>query len=146
LINIRLLATIVATAKTRYDIGVWVGTFSNNAKTAVGSTACQKYYLYPNPGFNNPLNLTSGIGQWRNNDTDSCGDVLQDELNNLYLQDPNGTNSVLTVNCSDIGGNETGVLQLSTCVSWDNNDAGDADNCTSALTALPGTGSKCRCE
>jgi hypothetical protein len=149
MVNIRLMATFVATASTRYDMGVWIGTYSNNSKTAVGSTACQKYYLYPNPGFNNPLNISGGYGQWRNLDStstqpDSCGDVLKGEYTNLYLQDQGGANGVLTVQCSDIGGSgaRMGVLQLSTCLSWDNNAN---HQCTGALSALPGTGSKCRC-
>jgi hypothetical protein len=124
--------------------GVWIATYGYNAKTATQANACEKYYLYPNPGFNDPLNVAGGYGQWRNFDGDSCGDVRQGEYTFMALQDPNGANNILTVNCSDLAGSTaTGVLQLSTCLSWDNNAV---STCTGAATALPGTGSKCRCE
>ncbi len=144
LIKISLGATFVANAFTRYDMGVWIGTMGYNAKTETAANACEKYYLYPNPALGDPLNVVDGYGQWQNFDNDMCGDVLKGELTHMILQDKDGSDNVFMVNCSDlIGSASTGVLQLSTCLSWDNNAISP---CASAAEALPGTGAKCRCE
>ncbi len=142
MVKLSLGATFLANAFTRYDMGVWIATMGYNAKTEQTANACEKYYLYSSPG--QPINVVDGYGQWRKVDGDDCGDVLKGELTHMVLQDPDFTNQILTVNCSDIvAGASTGVLQLSTCLSWDNNEMA---TCTSAAQALPGTGSKCRCE
>lgn len=148
-VSIQFGSTLQTTGNIRYNIGMWVALDGGNARTGL----CARQMLVPPIAFGStPTNmqLNSGDGPFRNDDNStSCGDIEKGD-------NPDGTGSfnarytfkdfnnqtqriAYTLPC---GAAANGVLGISTCVSWDQNGGA----CSDINGAIPGTGSKCRCE
>jgi hypothetical protein len=117
-----LLARVVGTASERYDIGLYVGELGANAKT--GGNSCFRDIL-DFPADTGVFDLEGG--------GDVCGDVVQgtdafSEVTDFVLK------------CQDL--NNDGLVDVSTCTSWDNTKQ---NVCLSELDAVANTPAKCNC-
>ncbi len=153
--SITFRTDLLATAQSKYDIGIWVNTdggsvFTNAGGSGTTTEPCIGTFLSP-VTTGNP-NLTGGYGPYRSldgNPGDKCGDLTQGETNVVVFGEETGATGPsdlvpLTISCKNVGG----VVQFDTLVTW-----GQSQNekvCNSAtpdqnlLTALPaGTSSKC---
>ena len=130
--TLKLRARMIAGASERYDIGLFFARDGGDAFTG----DCQHDYLPPPLAPAASYNPTSGNGPYLDAEGsgDTCGDIEQGVETFRDLD-------VIVLECVDRNGD--GILDVATCVSWDNNKNG---LCTSAAQAIPGTGSKCRCE
>jgi hypothetical protein len=131
-------ADLVIGATTRYDLAMYIAT---DGGSALNGSSCYKDVLQPVAELNvagNPLNVL-GVGPFKNEDGDSCGEANQTVGAFYKLQQE------LTVTCVDT--NKDGVVDpISTCLSWANN--ADQYVCTGVTATMPGpgTGSKCYCQ
>lgn len=144
-LKVQLEASFIGNGLTRYDLGVFIGV---SGSEAFNGSSCQHYYLYPKPepgGFNGvggTLDIIDGYGQWKNFDGDQCGDLLKNEETHLHLQDYDSSDNILMLQCVPQPGSTSDRLEISYCLSWDNNAQG---YCAGMEGAIPGTSSKCRC-
>lgn len=142
-VTLFLRAELVAGAKDRYDIGLFVATDGGNARKG----ACYQDYLAPpladggsyNPGapFPEPAGGPFYNAELVEDPADTCGDLEQGV--NTYRDLAPGIG--ITVPCVDSNGD--GLLDVSACASWDNQKT---HTCLGAEDAVPSTKSKCRCE
>ncbi|RPJ22808.1 MAG: hypothetical protein EHM35_17880, partial [Planctomycetaceae bacterium] len=120
---------LVTGATDRYDIGLFVAT---DGGSAMSGDSC--YHDFLQPATAGPWDFAT---TYRNTDGDMCADTRQTDPDVYYT-----FQQELQILCADANGD--GVVDpFSTCTSWDNN-AGTA--CLDVTDAVPGTGSKCRCE
>ncbi|MDX1409926.1 MAG: hypothetical protein R3330_17375, partial [Saprospiraceae bacterium] len=129
-----LEVTLLSGATTRYDIGIYLSQGEWDAKFGrpADGLGCFKDFLNP-PGDDAVFDADGG--PYRDRDGDACAEILQVDGDNIYYIPD------FTYVCADL--NEDGVADLGTCLSWDNN----ANTvCNDEFDAIPGTGSKCRCE
>ncbi len=134
-ITVELRAEVVAGAKDRYDIGLYVAKDGGDALRGT----CHQDYLPP------PLALPGSVnpdgGPYLDDETggpgvgDECGDLRQNVVNQRYLPP-------ITVLCTDT--NQDGQADLGSCVSW-NNQRNSSPICTTQAGTRPNTKSKCRC-
>lgn len=126
-------AEVISTGQTKYDVGMWINL---DGTDAINGNSCYRQILSPGVASPYPgLNLTGGNGPFRIEDGDSCGDIRQNESNFAQLQP-------LQFACSDA--NADGMADINGCVSWA--QSADSIACSTVNDALPGTGSKCRCD
>jgi hypothetical protein len=128
-----LQVSLLSGAVTRYDIGMFFAQGEWDAKFgAPDGHGCYRDFLNP-PGADNVFNKDGG--PYRNRDNDACAEILAADGTNIFYVDN------FTYTCADL--NDDGVADLGTCLSWDNNSN---TTCNGVEDAIPGTGSKCRCE
>jgi len=135
---------------TRYDVQLWFG-LTGSAQ----SGTCARQILQPvvTAGTTpTTTQLNNGCGPFRNDDgtnTDICGEIRgSDNVTPATgsLGQPDAVYQVpltLTLNCSDVGVNQNGFLDIPTCFSYEQNSDG---GCTDPNGALDFPSSKCRCE
>lgn len=134
--TVQFKAELVIGATTRYDLAMYVAT---NGGSALNGSSCVKDVLQPVDELNapgDPTNL-SGMGPFKNEDGDSCGEANQ-TVGAFYML------HLMTITCRD-DNNDGAVDPISTCVSWDNS-ANTACTGVTATMPGPGTSSKCRCQ
>ena len=126
--TLQVLADVIGTAQTRYDIGVWVSVDGDPNGDGAETGICTVVSI-PNDIFD-----TNGASV--NIDGDNCGDV--DNTGNPVdiSQADLGTFTVL---CNDSDGD--GQLNLPLIISWDNQPGGI---CAVSTDTVPGTPAKCR--
>lgn len=153
-VGIQFGATIETTATTRYDIGMWVALDGGDALTGVCARQTLTPAISPQGAAPTAAQLNSGSGPFRNQDGDACADVQSGDdpqgdgsYNALYVfKDygvPPGPFTVVPeyrLQCADAA---NGVLDISTCISYDNNAN---TPCSGINQALPNPTSKCRCQ
>ncbi len=126
----------------RFDIGMFIALEGGSALTG---DSCLHDYLDP------PLTETpvygdvngNGVpdivdGPWWDEETDAgdfCGDM---ETNTEVLK----TLVPITIACVDNSVPPDGIVDISACASWDNNQQ---STCSGVVGAFPGTNSKCSC-
>ena len=125
---------VLLTAQARHDIGIWFAEDGdpNGDGALTGSCSVGTPAYAPDPPWfdlDGMADDPDGLIQ------DTCGDI-DDGHNPLF---PSIT---LTVVCLDEDAN--GRLDLPNCTSW--RQPGANELCTSPLSAVPGTPSKCRCD
>ncbi|MFC1719938.1 hypothetical protein ACFL00_02210, partial [Pseudomonadota bacterium] len=157
--DVKFQAELIAGAKERWDIGMYIALDGGDARTGV----CGRNYLpaFPDPlaAYPGPADPTSGDGPHYQGDglptTNTCGDLPQGVpwLYDLLELDPTattggtpvgqapGTIATYTIACVDL--DNDGFVDVGTCTSWDNSDGGA---CTSTYGAIPNTKAKCNCE
>ncbi|HXC53533.1 MAG TPA: hypothetical protein VN634_21785 [Candidatus Limnocylindrales bacterium] len=109
--------TVVTTATSRYDIGLFIGTDGEQA--LVGD--CRV------------LTLPTGPSPFRDLDGDLCGDTSSSMIVNLPV-------TSVTVACVDA--NQNHKLDVANCTSWQQNSN---ETCTGPVDVQPGTAAKCNC-
>lgn len=142
-VTLYLRAQLLAGAKERYDIGLFVATDGGNARTGL----CHRDYLPPpladkgdyNPGAPRPDPPGGPFydAELEEDPGDQCGDLEQGVYNYYDLAPLTG----IETPCIDSDGD--GYLDISTCVSWDNQKG---NTCLEVEDAVPSTKAKCRCE
>jgi len=161
-VNVDLIAHTVANSQDRWDIGYVINTNGMSAKTDTTAGGCYIDYLYPAstcPESSYDPGLASGYdadgnaippitaGTVFHNDecdvdpNDTCADLKQG-VNNFYA-----FQNTLEIPCVD--NDNDGKVDISSCVSWDNQQSAGTANkpsCNDTGDALPSTKSKCRCE
>lgn len=154
MVGIQFGATLATTGTNRYDIGMWVALDGGNARTGKCARQILVPPITPVDFTPTPAQLNSGNGPFRNEDAgDLCADLEKSD-------DPDGTSTFnARYNFKDLntgplfnvqpeyqlscGNASNGVLNISTCVSYEQNAQ---PTCSSINDAIPGTGSKCRCQ
>ncbi|MEO7795192.1 MAG: C25 family cysteine peptidase [Thermoanaerobaculia bacterium] len=153
-VSVKFGSKLETTGANRYDIGMWVALDGGNARTG----KCARQILVPaiTPVNTTPTaaQLNSGNGPFRNADNgDLCADL--DKTDN-----PDGTATFnARYNFKDLnsgpafsvqpeyqlscGSAANGALTISTCIGYEQNAGGACNNLNQAI---PGTGSKCRCQ
>eukprot|EP00899_Mesostigma_viride_P017438 jgi/Mesvir1/25696/Mv01892-RA.1 len=111
---------IIAQSKTRYDAGLWFAEDRDNDGALRGVCTAATIPKAPSP-------------PWHDEDSDNCGDMLQDELLQPML--------TVTVPCRDVDQNSQ--LDLGYCITWQNNAR---QACISYVDTVPDAPSKCNCE
>lgn len=109
--------TVVTTATSRYDIGLFIGT---DGRQAINGQ-CQVRAL------------PTGPLPFRQLDGDACGDTSSAATVNVRV-------SNVTVNCVDANANR--MLDVASCTSWQQNAV---QACNGAADIEPGTAAKCNC-
>ncbi len=153
-VSIKFGATLETTGQNRYDIGMWVALDGGNARTG----KCARQILVPPITPLNttptPAQLNSGNGPFRNEDNgDLCADLEKTDnpdgtgtFNARYHFKDLNTGPAYAVQPEyqlSCGSASNGVLNISTCIGYEQNAGGV---CNSLGQAIPGTGSKCRCQ
>jgi hypothetical protein len=110
--------TVVTTATSRYDIGLFIGEDGVQAQNG----ECSVFAL-----------PTSPTPPYSNLDSDSCGDSQAAATIDVPV-------TGVTVSCNDTNGDNE--LDLATCTSWRQNTTGV---CGGAADVTAGTASKCNC-
>ena len=138
-ITVNLQAQMQPNASWRYDL---VPIVSTNGNPIPGNDNCNAQILQPIEDAGNPFNGTSGVGPYRDNDGDTCGD-LQKTDGVTYYNMP-----TLTLPCADPDGN--GMVEIPGCFGWTQSAAGgqavtcnSVDDMIAEFTA--GTAAKCWC-
>jgi hypothetical protein len=143
-IDVTLKVGVIARAVERYDIGLFIALDGGNALTG----QCLQDYLPPPlqpappacTGTPNPDGGPYFNAECDEDPTDTCGDLNHDAITYRGLP-------TLTLLCQDTDGDD--VVDVGTCVTWDNaKSAGTANkpSCLGPDQTLPNTKSKCRCE
>lgn len=142
-VTLHLRAQLLAGAFERYDIGLYVATDGGNARTG----SCHRDYLPPpladrgeyNPGAPRPDPPGGPFydAELDKDPADECGDLERGVYTYYDLAPLAG----IEVPCIDSDGD--GYLDVSTCVSWDNQKT---NTCLGVDDAVPSNGAKCRCE
>jgi hypothetical protein len=128
--TVEVIADITGTAKTRYDIGVWVSVDGDPNGDGAESGICTVVSI--------PNDIFDTNGNSVNIDGDNCGDVA----NTGNLTDINQADlGSFDVLCLDTDGD--GNLNLPLIISWDNQPG---SFCSVSSDALPGTAAKCNAE
>ncbi len=137
-IEVDLVATLLAGAQERYDIGIFV---SENEFANAQEGMCGVYTLEPtttDPALAGPMGPFLELETY----PDMCGDIGAEQTVMYHF--------TATVSCVDL--DDDGLVDIETCLSWENNKKND-DGCEAPdpndlenFQALPGTPSKCRCE
>ncbi len=104
----------------RYDVGIYMATDGGDARTG----ACLVEAL-PVPGF-------------PSHDTDSCGDI---DSSSCPESNP-CTFTIFGITALCVDPDHDGLLELGSCLSWDQNSGGV---CNNPEDVAPGSPSKCRC-
>ncbi|MGR9051480.1 MAG: hypothetical protein ACU84J_02410, partial [Gammaproteobacteria bacterium] len=138
-VTLPLEAEFVAQSVERYDAGIYVALDGGDAVHAVTNPpGCERWFLDKIGTSAPPVDVLGGDGPYWNLETDDpndvCGDLRKNETNIKEL-------GSLTFVCQDTTGD--GILDIGTCLSWDNNDK---ETCEGLDDTVPGTPSKCRCE
>lgn len=152
-VGIQFGATLATTGNNRYDIGMWVALDGGDARTGL----CARQLLVPPISFGSTPTagqLNSGNGPFRNQENNACGDLDKfddpdgtDTFNARYdFKDLNtgpgyATQPVYQISCGDA---TNGVLNISTCVGYDNQST--STSCGGLQDAVPDVTSKCRCQ
>jgi len=113
--------TIVTTATTRYDIGIYFDIGGDTEGDGAKTGTCSLSTLPTSPP------------PYLDKDGDFCGDTVKGTVR--------ATVTIPGVLCADPDGD--GLLNLPYCTSWDNNSN---TACTTERGAKPGTTSKCNCQ
>lgn len=132
-----LTAAVTAHTPQRYDIGMWL---LLSGGSALDGTLCTRQILQEVATVGGTPDRASGTGPYLNLDADRCGDELNGNTSTYIFP------FTATLQCSDNfipSGGQGGFIDIGQCGSWDNNSN---TVCSNPTTALPGTGSKCRCE
>jgi uncharacterized repeat protein (TIGR01451 family) len=128
-----LRAVFDSTAAERYDVGFFAALDGGDAKTG----SCYHDYLHP-LSDTVPYSPTSGVGGYWNGEPsipdDVCGDIEQ-AVDTYHDLPP------VSILCVD--NDDDGFAEISSCVTWDQDDN---TTCEGVEDALPGTPSKCYCD
>lgn len=138
-ITVDLQAQTQPNASWRYDI---VPIVSTDGHAIPGNDNCNAQILQPIESAGDPFNGASGVGPYRDDDGDTCGDV-QSTDGVTYYNMPR-----LTLPCADPDGN--GMVEIPGCFGWTQSAQGgqavtcnSVDDMISEFTA--GTAAKCWC-
>jgi len=154
--DVRFQAELIAGARERWDIGMFIALDGGDARTGV----CGRNYIpaYPDPladpGDPGSSGIGGGVGPHYDGEededpTDVCGDLPQDVpwyYDLLPIDSSSGlptsaTPEIYTIECIDT--DDDGFVDVGTCTSWDN---ARTTHCTSLWEAYPNTKAKCNCE
>ena len=130
--TISFVAQFKSTATSRYDVGVWIADNGSSALTGPSCTVAN-FPISPNPPW---LDLEGVVGTPATQDT--CGDISS--AGDVF-------SSIQSINVACVDTNGDGNLDISTCLSWDQNATNKSGTaCTSPIQATAGTTSKCSCQ
>ncbi|HRX03675.1 MAG: hypothetical protein KDI07_08375 [Anaerolineae bacterium] len=138
-ITVDLQAQMQPNASWRYDL---LPIVSTDGHPIPGNDNCNAQVLQPIESDGNPFNGTSGVGPFRDNDGDTCGDVASTD-GVTYYNMPR-----LTLPCADPDGN--GMIEIPGCFGWTQSaQGGQAITCNSVDDMIAeftaGTAAKCWC-
>ncbi|MBN1640071.1 MAG: hypothetical protein JXA09_02455, partial [Anaerolineae bacterium] len=142
MVELDLTALLNATSAERWDIGMFVAEDGGDARTG----ACYRDWLHPVSADNSDYDPIGGAGPFYNAEVtedpaDLCGD-LEQGIDTYY-----DLEFIVTVPCVDTDGD--GLLDVGTCVSWDNSASDGTTqkpSCMGLEDTVPSTPAKCRCD